>query len=157
MKEIASEMNNFTKQQISEIERQGEYTLKLSSGDVVLATEDVEIITEDIEGWLVEKSENITIALDTKLDNELITEGIIREFINRIQNYRKTNNYNVNDKINVFIKTDSNILNAISKNFNSIKNEINCDKLIESKENGIKFYETEINEIPCKFYIEKIS
>lgn len=153
VKKVQQIINNLTHHEISELEAKNE----IEKDTFKITKDDVEIFTENIEGWIVETDNNFTIALDTKLDSELIEEGISREFINRIQNYRKTNNYNVNDKINVFIKTDSNILNAINKNFINIKNEINCDKLIESKENGMQFYETEINEIPCKFYIEKIS
>jgi isoleucyl-tRNA synthetase len=122
-----------------------------------LTKEDVEIYTENIEGWIVESDNNLTIALDTKLDNDLIEEGISREFINRIQNYRKSNSYNVNDKINITINTDSRILNAVNKNFENIKNEINCEKLIESKDNGVNYFETDINDMPCKFFIEKVS
>ncbi len=153
VKKVQQIINNLTHHEIAELEANNE----LEKDTFKITKDDVEIFTENIEGWIVETDNNFTIALDTKLDSALIEEGISREFINRIQNYRKTNNYNVNDKINVFIKADSNILNAINKNFSNIKNEINCNKLIESKENGIKFYETEINEIPCKFYIEKIS
>ena len=99
MKEIASEMNNFTKQQISEIERNGEYTLKLASGDVVLTTEDVEIITEDMPGWLVANEGKLTVALDITVTDELLREGIAREFINRIQNIPKSNGYDINENI----------------------------------------------------------
>lgn len=48
MKEIAAAMPSITKQQIAEIERNGEFTLALPTGDVLLTTEDVEIFTEVI-------------------------------------------------------------------------------------------------------------
>lgn len=153
VKKVQQIINNLTHQEITELEIKG----NLDKDSFSITKEDVEIFTENIEGWIVETDNNLTIALDTKLDNELIEEGISREFVNRIQNYRKSNNYNVNDKINVTIKTETAILQAIEKNFESIKSEINCEKLINTKDNGINYYETEINDIPCNFFIEKIS
>lgn len=153
VKKVQQIINGLTHLEITELEMNG----LLQKDSFNLTKEDVEIFTENIEGWIVESDNNITIALDTKLDNDLIDEGISREFVNRIQNYRKSNNYNVNDKINVIIKTDSIVLNAVNKYFENIKNEINCEKLVESIDSGINYFETEINDIPCKFFIEKIS
>lgn len=153
VKKVQQVINNLTHYEITELEKNGE----IEKESFKILPVDVEIFTENIEGWIVESDNNLTIALDTKLNDELIEEGISREFINRIQNFRKSNSYNVNDKISIKIKADSFILNAINKNFNNIKNEINCELLIESEDNGLKFFETDINEIPCKFFIEKIS
>jgi len=153
VKKVQQIINGLTHSEITGIELSG----KISKDSFEIAKEDVEIYTENIEGWIVETDGNLTIALDTKLDNELIEEGISREFVNRIQNYRKTNNYNVNDKINVHIKADTKILDAIKRNFDNIKSEINCESLINTKDDGINFFETEINDIPCNFFIEKIS
>lgn len=153
VKKVQQIINGLTHAEITELETKG----SLEKDTFNLTQDDVEIYTENIEGWIVETDNNLTIALDTKLDNELIEEGISREFVNRIQNYRKANNYNVNDKINVSIKTDSIILDAIKKYFDNIKTEINCENLINTKDNGIDYYETEINDIPCNFFIEKIS
>lgn len=153
VKKVQQIINSLTHDEITEIEKSGSITKESFKLELC----DVEIFTENIEGWIVESDNNLTIALDTKLDAELIEEGISREFVNRVQNFRKTNGFNVNDKINVIIKTETSVLNAVLKNFESIKGEINCDKLIEAKDNGIEYLETEINEIPCNIYIEKIS
>ncbi|MBI5402399.1 MAG: isoleucine--tRNA ligase [Ignavibacteriae bacterium] len=153
VKKVQQIINGLTHSEITELEAND----SLEKDSFNLTKDDVEIFTENIEGWIVETDGNLTIALDTKLDSELISEGISREFVNRIQNYRKANNYNVNDRINVTVKTESEILDAIMKNFDSIKTEINCDKLSSSGSSDISYYETEINDIPCNFYIEKIS
>ena len=46
---------------------------------------------------------NLTVALDIVLNEELIIEGLAREVINRIQNYRKDSQLDVVDKICVQI------------------------------------------------------
>ena len=115
MKEIAVAMNSFTKKQINEIEKKGEYTLSLVSGDVVLTTEDVEIYTEDIPGWLVANEGKLTVALDITITNELYREGIARELVNRIQNVRKSNGYEIVDKIVVEIEKRDEINAAVEE------------------------------------------
>jgi isoleucyl-tRNA synthetase len=153
VKKVQQIISNLNHNEITELEKNEE--IKKESFTITLA--DVEIFTENIEGWIVESDNGLTIALDTKLDSELIEEGISREFVNRIQNYRKSNSYNVNDKINITLLTEQVIFNAINKNFGNIKNEINCERLTDSKDNGKEFFETEINDISCKFFIDKIS
>ena len=56
----------------------------------------------------------MTVALDVSLDEELIREGIAREFVNRVQNYRKDLGLDVTDKIQIFISNNSTLNKAIS-------------------------------------------
>ena len=64
----------------------------------------MEIISEDIPGWQVANDGRLTVALDITVTDELKYEGIAREFVNRIQNIRKENGYDVTDKITVQIE-----------------------------------------------------
>lgn len=107
MKEIAAAFAGFDQKKISEIqdsETSGTaYTLNLASGDVVLNPGDYEISSEDMPGWLVATDGPLTLALDIEITDELRKEGISRELINRIQNLRKDNGFEVTDKVNVNI------------------------------------------------------
>ena len=115
MKEIAQAFNSFTNHEISEIERKGEYILTLESGNVELTGEDVEIITEDMPGWLVANEGKLTVALDITVTDALLREGIARELVNRIQNIRKSNGYEIVDKIIVEIECRDEINEAINE------------------------------------------
>lgn len=115
MKEIAAAMPSITKQQIAEIERNGEFTLALPTGDVLLTTEDVEIFTEDMPGWLVANEGKLTVALDIVVTDELQREGVARELVNRIQNIRKANGYEITDKIQVEIIRQEEINAAVEE------------------------------------------
>lgn len=115
MKEIAAAFGTLSKHDISEIERNGEYTLKLASGDVLITSEDVEIITEDMPGWLVANEGRLTVALDIMVSDELLREGIARELVNRIQNIRKSNGYEITDKIVVEIENRPEIESAVNE------------------------------------------
>jgi isoleucyl-tRNA synthetase len=113
MKEIALAMTSFGTNEITEIERNGLYILKLTSGDVELTPEDVEIITEDMPGWLVANEGKLTVALDITVTDALQREGIARELVNRIQNIRKSNGYEIVDKIAVEIESREEIADAV--------------------------------------------
>jgi isoleucyl-tRNA synthetase len=154
MKEIAKEMAVFTKEQISEIERTGEYTLSLVSGDVVLTGEDVEIYTEDMPGWLVANEGKLTVALDITVTDELYREGIARELVNRIQNIRKSNGYEIVDKIMVEIEKRDEI-NASVEDFSTYiasQTLANSITLVEKLNDAV---EIEFDDYIVKIKVEK--
>ena len=154
MKEIAAAMPAMTKQQISEIEREGEYTLNLPSGDVLLTAEDVEIFTEDMPGWLVANEGNLTVALDIEVSDELLREGIARELVNRIQNIRKSNGYEITDKINIEIQEMPEIDDAVKEYSDYIATQTLAKsvRLTESVENGT---ELDFEDYMVKLIVEK--
>ena len=103
MKEIAAAFGAMDQATVSAIQAAGSYTLQLASGPVQLEPEDYEIISEDMPGWLVATEGALTIALDVQLTPELVSEGIARELINRIQNIRKDSGFDVTDRVDVVI------------------------------------------------------
>ncbi len=104
MKEIAAAIGALAQEQIAALERAGSLTLPLPSGDVLLELADVEIATEDMPGWLVANEGALTVALDIEVSDELRQEGLARELVNRIQNLRKANGYEITDKITVQVE-----------------------------------------------------
>jgi len=123
MKEIAQVMTSFGKDEISEIETKGSYLILLASGEVRLEPEDVEIITEDMPGWLVANEGKLTVALDITVTDDLLREGIARELVNRIQNIRKSNGYEIVDKILVEIESRDEINEAVKEYSNYIASQ----------------------------------
>jgi isoleucyl-tRNA synthetase len=85
MKTVGGEIANFTAEQISTLEKEG----KIDVQGYEITLDDVEISTKDIPGWTVTSDGKTTVALDLTLTDELKSEGIAREFINRVQNLRK--------------------------------------------------------------------
>lgn len=120
---IAKEIQGFSQEQISEIEKRGEIVLKLPEKNAILTLSDVEITSQDIEGWLVANEGNITVALDITLTDALRKEGIARELVNRIQNMRKDSGFEVTDKIKVTLQEEQEIREAILANEDYVKSE----------------------------------
>jgi isoleucyl-tRNA synthetase len=108
---------------ITGIERNSAYTVQLEGAGIVLEPEDVEIIPVDIPGWKVANSGSLTVALDITISEVLKHEGMAREIVNRIQNYRKDNGFEVTDKIFVKIQQNELLDKAIQTNLSYICNE----------------------------------
>lgn len=123
MKEVQHFATENSKAIIEGIERNGTYTINLSNAQIVLESEDVEIIPVDIPGWKVANQGNITVALDITITSQLKNEGLARELVNRIQNIRKEQGFNVTDKINVAILGNTSLNPAIKDNLNYICSE----------------------------------
>jgi len=153
VKQVQKIINELNSKQISEIEKSG----KLTIGGFEFTKDDIEIFTNNIEGWIVETYGGITIALDTKLDKELIDEGIVREFINRIQNSRRSNDFKISDSVRIFYRTNDKISYAIKKNLEYIKSETMSENISSSKGHDYDFFKSEINGELCELYLEKIN
>jgi isoleucyl-tRNA synthetase len=103
MKSIAAEIQQMGQEDIARFEKEGQWKLHAGGEEISMQAEDAEITTEDIPGWLVASDGSLTIALDVTVTEELRQEGIARELINRIQNYRKESGFDVTDKIRILI------------------------------------------------------
>lgn len=123
MKVVANSITNFTQEDIGKIESEENYKILIEGQEIVLTLADVEIISEDIPGWLVTNMGKLTVALDINISPELREEGIAREIVNRIQNLRKEQDFEVTDKIILKIQKNDAINTAISNNLNYICSE----------------------------------
>jgi isoleucyl-tRNA synthetase len=126
MKEVGNFINSMSAEQLKELEKNGElFTQSLILSFTHLKLEDVEIQTEDVPGWLVASDKGITVALDINISDELRQEGIARDFVNRIQNYRKDTGFDVTDKISIQLFNNNEALTAaVEANSEYISQEV---------------------------------
>lgn len=123
MKSIAATLSGFSNDQIGQLETEGKYLLNIEGQDVEVLLSDVEINTQDIPGWLIASEGNLTVALDITITDGLREEGIARDLVNKIQNLRKENDYDVTDKIHVQVVTNEKIESALKNNLHYICSE----------------------------------
>ncbi|MBK9255942.1 MAG: isoleucine--tRNA ligase [Saprospiraceae bacterium] len=137
MKAGSALIASFDQKAISQIEKTNEYILEIEGEKFKLTSEDVEISFDEIPGWQVAVDKEITVALDISLTEELISEGIARELVNRIQNIRKNIDFNVTDRIKVEIQPHPQISAAMVAHQDFICSEVLADELISGEaENG---------------------
>ena len=115
MKAAAQTLTSLEQSQIAQFEKDGKIALTLNGEEAVVELADVEVISEDIPGWLVANDGNITVALDITITDDLRKEGIARELVNRIQNVRKSKDFNITDRIVVKITPDEHVNDAVAQ------------------------------------------
>ncbi|MBC8619459.1 isoleucine--tRNA ligase [Parabacteroides faecis] len=124
MKSLAAAIQGMSQEDILAFEAAGTFTLNVEGQEAAVELADVEIISEDIPGWLVANEGRLTVALDITVTESLRKEGLARELVNRIQNLRKSNGYDITDKINVTVLSSDEMDDAI-KEFNEyIANQV---------------------------------
>ena len=156
MKAVAAAITSMSQQDIASLEKNGNITLNVDGNDAVIEAIDVEIISEDIPGWLVANEGNITIALDVTITDELKQEGIARDIVNRVQNIRKSRDYDITDKINLVFAPNADTDAAINAYSDYIARQVLATSITIGNVANLEGVETlEIDEITVDVSISK--
>jgi isoleucyl-tRNA synthetase len=156
VKVVVGFIQNLTSDQINQLEEIGSLEFQLNEKNITLVRTDIEVFFKDIEGWQVAQGSGMTVALDITLTEELKQEGIARELVNRIQNFRKDNGLEVIDKIAIYLEKEPQLEAAVVKNKQYILLETLAMSLTfeTSLEGGV---ELEFEDIKTAIRIKKIS
>ncbi len=128
MKQLATALQQLPQSEIAAWEQKGELVLELQGTTYTVALSDVEIAPEDIPGCLVAAEGGLTVALDYELTTELLEEGLARELVNRVQNQRKENGYEVSDRIALSIAGGADTLKALEHFKEYIQAQTLCER-----------------------------
>jgi len=132
--------------------------LTLASGTVLdLVEEDLVVQRQEKEGMTVATEKVITVALDTVVDRALEEEGFAREFVSRIQNMRKEQNFDVSDRIKISYSIGGGFSTSILNYKEYICNETLCVELSENIEGAKEPAVCDINGVESLIAIEKSS
>jgi isoleucyl-tRNA synthetase len=129
MKDASKLIGAFTQDDIAALEKDGSYNLSVNGESYDLSLSDFEISAEEIPGWQVAQDGDITVALDIKLTDDLLAEGMARELVNRIQGIRRDTNLDVTDRINIELQDHKLIRSAVTQYGDYIKAEVLGDEL----------------------------
>ena len=149
---IISAWDNAT---IGLLEAAGRIELLAGEKSYSIELSEVEILTEDIEGWLVTSDKGLTVALDIQIDDQLRNEGYAREMVNKIQNQRKENDYEVTDRIVIHIQNNPAMQEAVNQFGDYICNETLATSIVweTSLAGGMEY---EVNDLHIFMEIKKI-
>ncbi|MCM1369594.1 MAG: isoleucine--tRNA ligase [Candidatus Amulumruptor caecigallinarius] len=129
MKDLGKAVSSMEQKDIATLEKNGSFTFISLPGEPVITLEDVEVIPEDIPGWLVANDGNVTVALDVTLTDALKNEGMARELINRIQNIRKSSDFEITDKVHVELSRTPSVEAALTKYGDYIASQVLAESL----------------------------
>ena len=157
VKKVAEIISNLPEKSVKKIAEIGSEMITLDGHEFEIKKEDVEILQENRDEFAVSVEEEFTVALDTHLTDDLLAEGLAREFINRVQNMRKEAGFEVVDRIRIHYDGPTKINRAIQKQADYIKRETLAVDLFEKSINGAFTKEWKINGEPIVISIERIS
>ncbi len=154
MGKIAGKVNQLTANDITRLENDGKIELDLGDKTIVLSKDEVDISAKEIKGWTIAQQDNVLVALDINITNELRQEGIARDLINRIQNYRKDTGLEVTDRIDLSIENNDILKKSVDAMENYIKTETLIDQIswTDNLSGGV---DLEIDDIKTKMKIIK--
>lgn len=137
-------------EQIAALENDGKIMLE----DESFSKSDILLFKQAKKGMNAVVGNKIAIWLDTALDADLLAEGMAREVVNRVQKTRKDIDLNVDDRINIALSVDSELLLAIEKHQAYIAKETLATSLliVDNLEDGL---EHDIDGNMLKLKIEK--
>lgn len=68
----------------------------------------------------------VTVVLDKRLTPELIEEGYVREIISKVQSMRKEADFEVTDRITVYMTNNDKLAEIVTRNADMIKARSSC-------------------------------
>ena len=134
IKQALSEVDGNTA--MDELNEKGQLTFDFDGETVELTKDDLLIEIAQTEGFESGNDGDITVVLDTNLTPELIEEGFMREIISKIQTMRKEAGFEVMDKITVYSDGNDKIAELISKNEDTVKNDVLATEIVTGKIDG---------------------
>ena len=153
IKEFQDKLANLDEELINKLEKSETITLTINGEDLEVTPEMVEIRVSAKEGFNASHEGSNFIVLNTTLTEDLINEGIVREFISKIQNLRKEKDFEITDRIKLYYSENSEFTKAIEKYLDLIKAETLALEVI------VKDVDTEavnLNGIDVKFDVERV-
>ena len=134
IKQALSEVDGNTA--MDELNEKGQLTFNFDGETVELTKDDLLIEIAQTEGFESGNDGDITVVLDTNLTPELVEEGFMREIISKIQTMRKEAGFEVMDKITVYSDGNDRIAELISKNEDTVKNDVLATEIVTGKIDG---------------------
>jgi isoleucyl-tRNA synthetase len=95
----------------------------VSIAGITVAPEDINIVVNEKEGVVAVEDKGYVAILDVKITDELEKEGMVRDLVRHIQTLRKEADFNVDDRIELFIEADDAVMAAVEAYREYLENE----------------------------------
>ena len=123
IKEFQTKLETLSSEDISTLQKGGVVNMEIGGEDKEISLDMVDIRISSKEGFNVGMENNNFIILDTTLTEELVSEGIAREMVSKVQQLRKNKDFNVADRITLFYNGDEDVDKCVENFAEYIKNE----------------------------------
>ena len=152
IKDLQNELSKLSSLECSKVEKET-LTIKLLGEDFTLDAQNTIRSISVKDGFAAKSNNKTVVVLNTNLDDNLILEGIAREFVRTVQSLRKEEDFVITDHINVYYDGDSMVIEMLKK-FNSyVSGETLADSIINSKDITDSY---DLNGHETKIKVERI-
>jgi isoleucyl-tRNA synthetase len=154
VKKAAAAIAALDPDRLEDLARGGLATLTIDGAAVELQPDDVVIEHTPLTGLVVSAQGPLVVALQTELTPELILEGLAREFVNKVQNMRKTADLEVTQRIRIRFAGDAAVCEAAETYATYIRSEtlaVECRFEAQAPANGAAW---DLNAHPATIAIE---
>ncbi len=152
IKELQEVLSNLTAKEISQLE-EGSLKVKLDGEDFELTNEMVLISLKQKEGYASSSNSRTCVVLNTELTEDLILEGLAREFVRKVQSLRKEADFVITDHIKVIYNGTDKIKQMLEKYYDYVMGEVLGDELINDDS---LMFDDELNDEKVAIKVEKI-
>jgi isoleucyl-tRNA synthetase len=148
---------------LHELKAEGKVHLQLGDGPITLDAEDIQVRLSAKPGWAAAQGSCGVVVLATELSDALLHEGYAREVVHAIQTYRKEQNLEYVDRIEVRFETDSQALkDAVAKHLPYICGETLAEKVDFAGGGklgiwGVNPIRLDVGGFPLQIYVKKTS
>lgn len=157
MKAVNAAVTALGQDEINRLDSEGTFSLQVEGQELLVERADVEIISEDMPGWTVANEGTLTVALDLQITPELRGEGLAREVVKRIQNYRKESGFEITDRIQVTIQAVPQLKEAVEAFADFISVQVLADKIVFAGELPSTAVEYDFEDFKAAMDIQKCS
>ncbi len=119
-----------------------EVTASLGDEDFVIGPDEVRLEEREPDGLAVEEEGGRVVAVDTRLTEDLVKEGLAREFITRVQGLRKQLDYEVTDRVELGYEASQPLREALKAHRAYVAEEILAVEVLERPLSGADATET---------------
>lgn len=117
-------IQGFNRSQIQALAAGQTVSIEIAGEKILLEGADVQIERKVKEGLAAGNAGALTVALDTVLDEALLTEGLAREIINKINTMRREMGLEVTDRIHLQMQTTQRVQDCLKQYQESIFHEV---------------------------------
>ncbi len=143
-------IQGFSQAQLNTLLTGNTLKVQIESEEILLTPEDVAVERKVKEGLIAATSHEITVALDTALNEELLLEGLSREIVNKINTMRRDAGFSVTDRIVIQLQTTNRVKQAWEIHADYIQHEVLGTQVTFSCEEGTDW---DLNGEPSKIAI----
>ena len=153
IKDFQEKLTNLTTDDINTLNSGNNITMTIDNKEYEVSKDMIDIRISSKEGFNVGTINNKFIILNTELSKELLDEGLARETISKIQQLRKSYNFDIMDRIKVYYHATDEYTNSINKHLEFIKKETLATEFIS--DNSLEL-DTNINDYQVGFKLERM-